>query len=247
MPLIHSYDDHVRLTGLVYLQQITNPSEPYQHEALAKELCGDTIMSRVIFVTTMWHEIEPEEGRYRERDLTKIWDELTHSQSSVHRLGASSTYLDNSDALRKSAWDFIIPLITKHDDRESIFLQEDFAALQVGLCKDKEGKAAWDQLQENLIMRMEIQRKLSQALQQNRAQQEVLRKFEEELRDTMHRVAKWKNERFTAMIKQAVLWPKGRHQRRKPKTMQYAYPSFHHSHLSRFKHLLSLFWFQGNV
>ncbi len=234
-----SYDDHVRLTGLVYLQQITNLSEPYQHEALAKELCGDTILSRAILVTTMWHEIEPEEGRRREQDLICLWDARTQSQSTVHRLGDGSTDLNNPDALRKSAWDFIVPLITKHDDRESIFLQEDFAALQAELCKEKEGKVAWDQLQENLMMRMEIQRKLSQALQQDRAQQEMLRKVEDELRDTLHRVSKWKNKRFAAMIKRAVLWPsKGRHQRGKPKTKQYVYFPLYPSDLARFTLLL---------
>ncbi|KAF9445710.1 hypothetical protein P691DRAFT_830793 [Macrolepiota fuliginosa MF-IS2] len=194
---------HVKLTGLLYLQQITNTYEPYQHETLFKELCGD--ISRTILMTTMWHEIRQEEGEQREQDLTRCWQALTNSQATAHRLGDEPTSMDGS-GVRREAWDIIIPLITRHDDHESILFREDLAALQEELCKSQEGKELWSILQDNLVEWMKIQKKWSQALKYER-EQGMLREFEEELRDHVHEVVRMKGNGFIDLLRRILSWP----------------------------------------
>lgn len=192
----------MRLTGLVYLQQITNSREPYQHEALFKELCGDTILSRIILVTTMWNEIWLEEGERRERDLIRSWNSLTHSESTTHRFGDGPSGINDYDQLRKDAWkDFIIPLITKHNNRESILLQADFASLQEELCKSPEGEKLWNTLEEVLQARMQVEKRLSVALENDRAQ-ELLQQLQKEL----GRKPRRKRDIAAKLLKRALPW-----------------------------------------
>jgi len=83
-----------RLTGIVYLHRISDlrmPPQPLEHLATFRKLCGDEGLKRVVFVTTMWDDVNKTHARRqaaedREEELrTNYWKALlTEAQLARH-------------------------------------------------------------------------------------------------------------------------------------------------------------------
>jgi hypothetical protein len=86
-----AYDDKTRLTGVIYLQRISDvrmSGSSYKNLKLFRSLCGMRNLSHVILVSTMWDKVTDEEGAGRERDLLsegKWWGDMKNAGAIVRR------------------------------------------------------------------------------------------------------------------------------------------------------------------
>ena len=68
------YENDVRLTSILYFHQITEKhmAGTVAHSfCIFRKICGRQFAEKVIFVTTMWDRIQPEQGEQRELELSK--------------------------------------------------------------------------------------------------------------------------------------------------------------------------------
>jgi hypothetical protein len=85
------------------------------------ELCGDTAMSRVIFVSTKWDQVDKALGEYRERELKdKIWWPML-------ALGSKTERFDNSSGSAKNIVDF---MIINEEAQITLLIQEELVELE---------------------------------------------------------------------------------------------------------------------
>lgn len=122
-----------------------------------KDLCGSGPMCRIVLATTMWHEIKREAGESQHKEISRSWNSLTKSESSVH----SFRDVSNLDDLRQTVWDLILLLIKKHNERDTFLLRQELDEMKNELYKTEEGKKSWALLEEIMETRLQIQRELS--------------------------------------------------------------------------------------
>lgn len=77
----HSYRNNVKLAGLLYLHRISDvrlAGTPLRNLAVFKDLCGDDNLQNIVFVTTMWDEVESQSvGCKREEELlSSFWKDM---------------------------------------------------------------------------------------------------------------------------------------------------------------------------
>lgn len=180
LPLVPSCNG-VALTGIVYLQQISNSqSPPSRVEFMYKDLCGSGPMCRIILATTMWHETRQEAGERQHKEISRSWNSLTKSESSVH----SFSDVSNPDDQRQKAWDLILPLIKKHNERDAFLLRQELDEMKNELCKTEDGKKSWALLEEIMETSLQIQRELSR-LELTRHLATELKREEKRMEDAM--------------------------------------------------------------
>ncbi|MCJ1435575.1 hypothetical protein MMC27_004949 [Xylographa pallens] len=86
-----AYDDGTRLTGIIYLQRISDnrmTGSSIKNLAMLRSLCGTKNLSRVIMATTMWDAVTPEQGTEREAELLStdhFWGMMKSAGSMVRR------------------------------------------------------------------------------------------------------------------------------------------------------------------
>ncbi len=173
------------LTGIIYLQQVTDTHSPAHLVGnMYKALCGDGPMTRIILVTTMWHEVVERAGERHHEELSRTWHTLTRSESSVHRLQGNVADRANHSTLRQNAWELLLPLIEEHNKRDSLLLKQELAVLQTELCKTDDGRKLWETLNEFFETCLQTQAKLSQ-LEFTRRFEKELNRDEEQLKTVM--------------------------------------------------------------
>ena len=70
--LAMTYADRIKLHGIVYLHNITNPrmqGSALRNLNMFQKLCGDDALKRVILATTWWEQIDKDLGSRREQQL----------------------------------------------------------------------------------------------------------------------------------------------------------------------------------
>lgn len=88
--LKYTYDEGIRLTGLIYLYPISNnrmDGSAVKYLNVFRALCGDGNLSNVILATTMWSKVSSSEGREREASLIDdFWGIMIDQGSTVERV-----------------------------------------------------------------------------------------------------------------------------------------------------------------
>ncbi|KAF5360454.1 hypothetical protein D9756_004954 [Leucocoprinus leucothites] len=124
----NTYRRGIKMTGILYLQRISDNRMSgvlLRNLRMFGELCGDRIMPRVLFVTTMWNQVDETTGKHRERELKgRFWKDML-------AWGARSARFRDD---YKSAQD-ILDLLVAHKRRSSskrygiLLLQEEMVDL----------------------------------------------------------------------------------------------------------------------
>ena len=90
--LKNSFDDGIRLNGLIYMHRITDPrmrGTAVSNMRMFRKLCGPDCFQNVILATTFWGQIDPDEGQRREQELCqdeRFWGRLVKRKSRVIRI-----------------------------------------------------------------------------------------------------------------------------------------------------------------
>jgi hypothetical protein len=143
--MIIRYSKQVKLSGIIYLHRITSnqmAGSPYKNLLTFGELCGDTAMTQVRLVTTMWGEVETEVGEGRERELReKYWKRFIEKGSETDRL---------QDTKREEAWRVVDRLIRDSKKRRAVLLQQELVDLEKRLNETSAGKTLYSSHQKLL-------------------------------------------------------------------------------------------------
>ena len=86
-----AYSEKIFLTGIIYLQRITDvrmQGSAVRNLRILKKLCGPKYYGNVVLATIKWDEVNYEEGEYREKQLKSedvYWAELIEGGATVRR------------------------------------------------------------------------------------------------------------------------------------------------------------------
>lgn len=99
--LVSTYKQGVHLSGLLYLQRITDnrfTATSERNTDMFRMLCGPAALKNVMLVTTMWDEVDETTGAEREEQLrTRYWKSMLQSGSRMSRFKHTS----------ESAWEIV--------------------------------------------------------------------------------------------------------------------------------------------
>ena len=115
-----SYEKEIRLSGLLFFHRISDNrmgGSPIKHLKMFQNLCGTEALKNVVLVTTMWDEVDEEEGNNRESELTsRYW-------KTMIELGCRTSRFHNNT---KSALDIVSQF---QDARCTVLLQRELVDL----------------------------------------------------------------------------------------------------------------------
>lgn len=120
-----------------------------------RELCGDSILTQVVLVSTMWGELAIDDGMSREKELEEFyWKPLIERGSKLDRLSRN----DSEDA-----WRIIGQLIRRNDLRAIARLQEELLILGSRLQNTHAGRMLQNSLRKALVeQKSSLKRVISQ-------------------------------------------------------------------------------------
>ena len=148
----------IKLHGVVCLHRISDNrlTEPFKSLCIFRELCGDSALTQIVLVSTMWSELALEDGISREKELEELyWKPLIERGSKLDRLS-------NNDP--ENAWRIIEQLIQRNDSRAIAQLQDELLNLGSRLQDTHGGKILQNLLQQALA---EQKRCLKEIMSQN--------------------------------------------------------------------------------
>jgi len=118
---MNRYKKQILLSGIVYVQQITDPrtgSTPHGNLRVFAELTGPGSAKNVVLATTMWDTLGPvmvDIGNRREQRLKdEYWNVMIRRGATIHR------FLNDSD----SAWNIINNFLNINRTTGLIFQEE---------------------------------------------------------------------------------------------------------------------------
>ena len=139
-----SYNDKMRLSGILYLHSISEPrmtNSILTNLRMFRKLCGDNNLKKVILVTTKWGITPPEDAERRDNELRSesgFWAPMIRNKSLIRRFenSAASAQALIEDILQDRTT--FVPVIqdemvrgTELSDTEAgVFLNENLNALQ---------------------------------------------------------------------------------------------------------------------
>ncbi|KDR82096.1 hypothetical protein GALMADRAFT_115026, partial [Galerina marginata CBS 339.88] len=134
--LVKLYEARVFLCGIMYLHRITDVRLSGSHRLnldLLGELCGSDTAKKVVFVTTMWDELESTQlGVEREKYLKENdWLPLTGMGASIARSANTTT----------SAWEIVENILARPVEFVPLQLQVDMVDLKRPLVETKCARA----------------------------------------------------------------------------------------------------------
>ncbi|KAJ8131809.1 hypothetical protein O1611_g1810 [Lasiodiplodia mahajangana] len=89
--LTESYEENIRLSGMLYMHRITDTrmgGSAKKNLFMFKKLCGPNAMDNILLVTTMWENVDPAAGNKREEELietTDFWGVMLQQGASIER------------------------------------------------------------------------------------------------------------------------------------------------------------------
>lgn len=89
--LTGSYNNKVKLTGILYLHRIIDPrmgGSAKKNLFMFKKLCGPEALKHVVLVTTMWEQVDEKVGLSREKELEEtedFWGYMLGKGSRIER------------------------------------------------------------------------------------------------------------------------------------------------------------------
>jgi hypothetical protein len=136
-----SYERGIKLSGILYLHRISDnrmAGTPLSNLRVFQKLCGANALRNVILTTTMWDEVQIEEGDRREKELRgKYWKTMIDRGSTVAR------YLNTTE----SAWDIVMPILLDLNERSALELQREMVELKKQLPETKAGMELYNKLE----------------------------------------------------------------------------------------------------
>ncbi|KAG6814070.1 hypothetical protein H0H92_003117 [Tricholoma furcatifolium] len=155
--LAKSYSDNMKLAGVVYLHEISQPrmmGAPRRNLEMFRELCGEKAIRNVVLVTTKWEEVSVEMGERRERQLREnYWKHMLELGSQMLRF---QTQHDTA-----SAWE-IVNRILDDVSVDALQIQEEMVDLQRILPETAAGRALRATLKELLAAQEQMSAKLKE-------------------------------------------------------------------------------------
>ena len=120
-----SYRKTMMLGGVIYLHDISQDrlSTTSQSFDNFRRLCGDAVPTNVVLGTTKWKRISPSDGIRREEELKRTlhWKEMIEKGTTVCPFRGS----------KKSAWDFIHPILNHVEKGTYLEIQRSPEAKQI--------------------------------------------------------------------------------------------------------------------
>ncbi|KAF8811579.1 P-loop containing nucleoside triphosphate hydrolase protein [Phlegmacium glaucopus] len=155
-----TYQKDIRLAGLLFFHRISDNrmgGSPMKYLKMFQNLCGNEALKNVVLVTTMWDEVEDEEGRNRETELTaKYWN-------SMLELGCRTSRFYNNT---QSAWDIVSQF---QDARCTVLLQKELVDLRLELSETSAGRTLFSMLIEFIKRIKELLTQIEAKLKQNQS------------------------------------------------------------------------------
>ncbi|KAH7925379.1 hypothetical protein BV22DRAFT_1011392 [Leucogyrophana mollusca] len=120
--LARSYNDDVKLSGIIYLHDISQPrvvgGASRKNFDMMEKLCGADASQNVILATTKWGNVKADVAARREHQLREYWKEMIDQGCELTRFTGS----------RESAWD-IVDSTTRKPLLESLQIQNELVDL----------------------------------------------------------------------------------------------------------------------
>jgi len=105
---------------------------------LFEKLCGESF-NNIVLTTTMWDEVEEEEGTLREKELEDTyWKAMIERGSSVKRFLYT----------RESAFNVLGPIFEEVNKRNALFLQKEMDELKMQIKETSAGRTLYLELEE---------------------------------------------------------------------------------------------------
>ena len=154
-----SYEKDIRLSGLLFFHRISDNrmgGSPIKYLKMFQNLCGNEALKNVVIVTTMWDEVEEEEGSNRETELF-----TTYLKAMIESGCHTSRFYNDVE----SAWDIVSHF---QDARCSVLLQRELVDLHLQLKETSAGRTLFSFLIEfikkmkGLLTQIEAKLKLNQ-------------------------------------------------------------------------------------
>jgi len=135
-----------------------------------EKLCGENL-NNIVLTTTMWDEVEEEEGRRREDELKdKFWKTMIERGSSVKR------FLNT----RESAFDVLAPIFEEVNRTNVLLLQKEMTDLKMQLKETSAGKALSLNFEDLVTRQQTLLRKLRSELRESKLNPDELQQLAEE-------------------------------------------------------------------
>ena len=155
-----SYKKGIHLSGLLFFHRISDnrmSGSAVKYHKMFQNLCGNEALKNVILVTTMWDEVEEEEGKDRETELStkpEYWKTMLD-------LGCrTSRFYNNTESARD--------IISKFQDaRCTVLLQREMVDLRLELAETSAGRTLFSWLVEFIKKIKELLARLEATLKQN--------------------------------------------------------------------------------
>jgi len=142
--LKQTYEDHFKLTGILYLHRISDnrmSGSPHRNLRMLGRLCGSEPAERLVFVTTMWDRTTKNRGDDREKDLR------AHYFKPMLDLGAHDARFTNTP---ESAWDIISLLLERLAEKKPTLIQEEMVDTRRELIETEAAREVQSDLQKLL-------------------------------------------------------------------------------------------------
>jgi hypothetical protein len=168
----HSYENQIRLTGILYLHRITDVrmlEATQRNLRMFGRICGSLFAKRVLFVTTMWDKVLPPRGEEREEELQKQY------LKPMLDLGATMVRSKNESF---QAWTWVSRLLTSGDDKPAALIQEEMVDRGMKINETRAAQTLRVRLQEALAEHREA---IEEIYRVGRADASDLQKLKDEL------------------------------------------------------------------
>ena len=154
------YEKNIRLSGLLFFHRISDnrmAGSPLKYLKMFQNLCGNDALKNVVLVTTMWDEVEEEEGFNREKELSdNYW-------KSMIELGCHTARFYNN---AESAWDIISQL---QETQCTVLLQEELVDQGLELAETSAGRTLFSWLIDFIKKIKEMLAHIEAKLKQNQS------------------------------------------------------------------------------
>ncbi|KAJ0289334.1 hypothetical protein COL940_001531 [Colletotrichum noveboracense] len=192
--LTGSYNNEVKLTGILYLHRITDPrmgGSARKNLFMFKKLCGPEALKHVVLVTTMWELVDERTGLERQTELETTEDFWVYMLSKGSRI---EKHMNNPQSAHHIISRFMshsrptTPVLLAIQD-EMVNKNKNLDETEAGKGLEGEAIAARDKESQEELMRQ-------QALAERNL--ERLRRQQEEIKTTMEKLHREKYEKLEA-------------------------------------------------
>ncbi|RDB28377.1 hypothetical protein Hypma_015573 [Hypsizygus marmoreus] len=154
--LAKSYSDNMKLAGVVYLHEISQPrmmGTPLKNLEMFRHLCGDKAVQNVILATTKWDEVTEDVGSRREKQLVeKYWKHMLDLGSGMCRFLRTP----------ESAWEIVNLILDRvqHSTVDSLQIQVELVDLRKIIPETEAGRTLRCTLEELLVSEKKVAEQL---------------------------------------------------------------------------------------